>query len=311
MTADDGFFEQLKRSLTAQRLQELSLSVIAAYRSRNEAYLRSLYATLFPDRPGTDEPLNCIFQGLIRHVHPDRLSLIHRELAESFKSADEGKIVFFRTLITAETEVKRRIEERFEFDSAEEFGMEAGDPDGGGAWESGTEWADEEQDRDSDDEYGDSPVFGEDEDEEVSFVSTVRRELFGNLDFSVGPSELESLEGELDLSSRGITDLYGLQFCRNLSRLDLSDNMISNIHEVANLGYLTELYLSGNEISDIDAIATLENLEVLDISRNDIEDIAPLLTLESLLFVNLGKNPLSGALPVIEALSRRGVTVLR
>ncbi len=306
MTEDKELFDRLRKSLDSQRLQEISLSVIAAYRDRNEAYLRSLYATLFPERETSGEPLNRVFQGIIRHVHPDRLSLIQKELAESFNSADSGKILFFKTLLTVEKEAKNRIKERFDFDYSEEYGFDESD----GWYRETDDYVYEERDS-GDEDYDDSPGFSDDEDDEMGFVTAVRHEVMGNLDITIGPAELESLEGELALAGRGITDLYGLQFCRNLSRLDLSDNLISSIHEIRGLGYLTELYLAGNEISDIEPLSGLENLEVLDLSRNEIEDISPLAGLESLIFVNLGRNPLVNAGAVLDLLSRRGVTILR
>ena len=53
---------------------------------------------------------------------------------------------------------------------------------------------------------------------------------------------------ELDLSGRGITDLSGLEACRNLRELNLSDNQVLDLGPLASLTNLRELNLANNQI---------------------------------------------------------------
>lgn len=53
----------------------------------------------------------------------------------------------------------------------------------------------------------------------------------------------------LDISSRGVTSLNGLQFASNLTTLNASNNTISDTTPIANLASLTNKDLSGNPCS--------------------------------------------------------------
>ena len=145
--------------------------------------------------------------------------------------------------------------------------------------------------------------------------------------------DLASLE-TLDASARSITNLEGLQFASNLTRLNLFVNDIADIDPLAGLTALETLFLGGNTIGDLGALANLTNLRALDLESNDVADLSPLESLTSLdsLFIPnnriddvsalvansglrdgdrvvLDGNPLSQAFEDIDLLLERGVDV--
>ena len=75
---------------------------------------------------------------------------------------------------------------------------------------------------------------------------------------------LHHLEGN-HAANRGIRDLTGIQFAKNLQSLRLPTNQVSDISPVKNLKNLTNLKLANNQVSDISPIAELINLESLEI----------------------------------------------
>ena len=94
-------------------------------------------------------------------------------------------------------------------------------------------------------------------------------------------SDLECLT-RLSLVNRGITDLTGLEYAKNLTQLRLDNNRINDLTPLSNLKKLTNLSLNGNKIIDVKPIQNLKKLESLSIDRNQITDISSLKNLKKL-----------------------------
>ena len=94
-------------------------------------------------------------------------------------------------------------------------------------------------------------------------------------------------------SSGSISDLTGLEYAINLTRLSLIMVGISDISPVAGLTNLTSLYLPTNRISNISPVAGLTNLTSLSLPNNDISDISPVAGLTNLTSVDLSQNKIS------------------
>ncbi len=77
---------------------------------------------------------------------------------------------------------------------------------------------------------------------DVNLEAAVRQAI-GKPTGQILPSDLEALD-ILPAANGAISDLSGLEQCRNLNRLILSDNIIDNISPLASLASLTELRLS-------------------------------------------------------------------
>ena len=112
------------------------------------------------------------------------------------------------------------------------------------------------------------------------------------------PSEVIEILGKLEAQGRQITNLRGIEFAINLTRLNVSNNTISDISPVASLTNLRTLFLAHNTISDISPVASLTNLRTLFLGHNTISDISPLANFTSLLMLFLGHNTISDISPL-------------
>lgn len=112
---------------------------------------------------------------------------------------------------------------------------------------------------------------------------------------------------DFELSSSGINDLDGVQFCIHARSLDLSDNRISDLLPLISLKELEELNLSDNEIGIIDELSYLRGLRSIILSNNNIDDISPLYELNMLEYVDLSGNRVD--LEQIDVLTGLGVAV--
>ncbi len=83
-----------------------------------------------------------------------------------------------------------------------------------------------------------------------------------------------------------------------ITTLELSSKKIVNISGLEKFTYLTKLYLNVNEISDISPIATLTKLEWLNLEHNKISDLSALSNLTSLVYLNLKGNEISNTEPL-------------
>ena len=97
----------------------------------------------------------------------------------------------------------------------------------------------------------------------------------------------------LDADDAGISDLTGLEFATNLTRLYLNNNQITDVSALAGLTNLTELYLWGNQITDVSALAGLTKLEFLNLSNNQITDVSALARLTNLTELYLSNNQIT------------------
>jgi len=97
----------------------------------------------------------------------------------------------------------------------------------------------------------------------------------------------------LNATSKGISDLTGLEHCTNLTGLVITVNNISDISALSGLTKLNDLSLDGNQISNIFALASLTNLQKLYLNNNQISDISALSVLTDLTHLDLEQNQIS------------------
>ncbi|CEK36548.1 Ig-like domain-containing protein,Leucine Rich Repeat (LRR)-containing protein,putative S-layer protein,Internalin-A precursor,Protein prenyltransferase, alpha subunit,Leucine Rich repeats (2 copies) [[Clostridium] sordellii] len=122
----------------------------------------------------------------------------------------------------------------------------------------------------------------------------LKKTLFGD-ENSIRPIKKQDLLliHRIDLSSKNITNLEGLQYCTNLEILSIDGNQISDITPLSKLTNLTSLGLGENQITDIGALANLTNLTSLTLTNNQIKDINSLKNLNKLTFLSLGENQIT------------------
>ena len=107
-----------------------------------------------------------------------------------------------------------------------------------------------------------------------------------------------------ELSISGVSDITGLEYMINASRLYLGGNNISDISPLAELAKLESLELYANNISDISPLAELNALKRLELYDNNISDISALAGLDAMEGLNLANNGISdiSALAGLDAL---------
>jgi|GEM_PF-2015721 hypothetical protein len=132
-------------------------------------------------------------------------------------------------------------------------------------------------------------------------------------------SDLQSMDS-LEAKDKNISDLTGLEYCTDLSRLVLDNNLINdisplaslpklsmlefennqvnNISPLASLANLSLLYCKNNRISDISALALCTNIDALIMDNNLINDISPLASLTKITLLRLENNSISDISPL-------------
>lgn len=134
-------------------------------------------------------------------------------------------------------------------------------------------------------------------------------------------TEIASLS-TLDASSRGISNLSGLENATGLDELFLSDNLLTGIGPLAGLTNLGFLDLSGNPLAALDftsltgleelllmdaGLADLSSLQlptsvdILDLSENAIVDVSPLASVTQSFNLSLRSNLIVDPSPLVAA----------
>ncbi|GGE55867.1 hypothetical protein GCM10011391_38560 [Pullulanibacillus camelliae] len=70
--------------------------------------------------------------------------------------------------------------------------------------------------------------------------------------------------------TRGVSDLSGLEYAKNLSLLEAPDGKISNLSPLKGLKNLQTLNLAGNKITDISALTQMSNLTMANLADNPV-----------------------------------------
>ena len=114
------------------------------------------------------------------------------------------------------------------------------------------------------------------------------------------PGDLAGLYS-LDASSRGITDLAGLEAAAHLEWLNFSDNPgITNFTPLTFLSALSGLVLNNCSLADASPLASLRSLNGLELNQNFIIDLSPLRQLDNLVNLYLGDNLLTNINPLLD-----------
>ena len=97
----------------------------------------------------------------------------------------------------------------------------------------------------------------------------------------------------LDIKSKGIVSLEGLQFAKKLRTLYLTDNKIEDISQLKYLTDLRDLYLNFNKIKNISPLSSLTNLTSISMGDNSVTDLSPLSNLTNLNYLDVTRNKIS------------------
>ena len=141
-------------------------------------------------------------------------------------------------------------------------------------------------------------------------LKKARPELDSDNNGIITSTEMESIEGILDLSNAGITNLSGVGQCRKVTYLDISGNNLTDIdvlktmtsleYLVAHHNFLTDLHGAPNNLRYVDAshnnltgvmgIKDSYNLEVLIANHNSIKATEGLYGKSKLRYLKLNNN---------------------
>jgi hypothetical protein len=294
-----SLYQRLKSKVSVDRLKEISSEIIHAYKIKNFPLLQRYASYLGLDVSSMRK--NRLFSRLIQTYHPDKFNLINDEIDSCFKKNDIEALKHYERVFMFEwgsSPILVEYSEVYDIDTEDfdRFGMGIVDIS-----IFDTRIVDEYLHYDEQDDQERS--------EEIDIFDALQRELCGGLAYTLSQFDLNSLEGDLDLSDYGISNIEGIEHCVNIASLNLSGNRIFDINPLASLTNLESLFLSENRIRDINSLSALTGLRELDVSFNDIEKADVLLSIDTLKYVNLAGNRIKNE-EVTERLRNRNAIVI-
>ena len=134
--------------------------------------------------------------------------------------------------------------------------------------------------------------------------AAVREALALPTDMPLTKDKMQGLR-RLKADGKGITDLKGLEFARNLVNLHLGGegNHITDLSPLATLNSLMDLNVGGNQIANLRPLSNLTNLNGLSLWNNQVTDVSPLASLTALIYLNLANNRVSDLSPLANLIS--------
>ncbi|MBN2322925.1 MAG: leucine-rich repeat domain-containing protein [Spirochaetes bacterium] len=285
-----SIYRKLKKTVSENRLKEISSEIIQAYKAKNYPLLEE-YAS-FLDLDCGSIKRNRLFSTLIQTYHPDRYNAINSEIDCFFRNRDIDSLRHCERVFTFE-----RRQKAVSVEYQEDY-----DIDGDDFYQFGMNIVDDEHTRYDEADDTDTAV-------EIDVYEALSRELCGGTSHIMTPFDLNSLDGELDLSDYGILHLDGIEHLSNVTSLNLSGNRIGDLGPLSSLLNLESLFIAENRVSDVEALSLLSGLKELDLSFNAIEHVNPLFGLYNLKYVNLTGNRIKDA-SEIDMLRDKGIIVV-
>jgi curved DNA-binding protein CbpA len=288
-------YSKLKTAYTAENLGLVSGRIIGLFRDKKYDALRAIQKVVNEYTPSNEEKINKVFSRLIMLYHPDRLSQNLKQMEKAYQGGDFETLYSMSHILTVQNLEPEHVllsSVLTEEDLAEEFGWDES-ADGYSYF-----MAEEEGEQEDDEDSGL---------ERRSFLSVLKRRVYGNLNVDFPMYLLEDLE-EIEMADYELEDLDGISACHYARAVDLSNNNLTDISELGELRQVERLYLSNNQIGLIDALYNLSVLQVLDISFNDVDDISPLFELNYLSYLNVMGNRIPAW--QLEKMHLQGITIV-
>ncbi len=113
----------------------------------------------------------------------------------------------------------------------------------------------------------------------------------------------------VEAKSKGIKDVSGLEYMKNLENLTLEEVKLENIKFISNLRQLKSLSITYGELEDIGPLAELEQMEFLTLRNNKISDVSPLNQMKKIKMLDLNSNYIKDIKPLFTVKSLRTLTV--
>ena len=236
---DENKILKIEKTLSTEFFVISSQYLIGLYKNKQYSRINSINSRLFPEKKSlqnTPRNQKQVFYTLIKIFHPDSYSAHLRRIKKAIDVCDSKTMDFYFRLISIQTNssVNKRIEPIVKHNEWYEF-----------------EDADSESHLYSEGELNETEI-------EINIIIILSHMYLGNSSGYLEPEDLKQIVGDLSLNECNISDLEGLQYCSNITKLDLSNNRIENIFEIQSLEHLEELDLSYNQICDIDPLIGLD-----------------------------------------------------
>lgn len=286
-------YDRLKGAYTAENLHQISSRIIHLFREGRYGALLELQKAVNEYVPCEDQRINRVFSQLIMLYHPDRLNQFLARLEKAYGEDNFEELYAMSHILTVqhmEPEGVAAGSILTEEDLAEEFGWDE--------QADGYSYITEDDPGEYEEEFDYS---------EQSFLSALKRRIYGNLNVDFPMYLLEDLE-EIEMADYEIESLEGIEACRYARVIDLSNNNLTDVTDLRDLHGIERLYLANNQIGLIDPLGNLTGLQVLDISYNDVDDLSPLFELEELEYLNVMGNRIPAW--QLELLQKKGITVV-
>ena len=142
----------------------------------------------------------------------------------------------------------------------------------------------------------------------VDLKDAICKELKLSSSDNITAKQLEGITN-LTLNGKNISNLEGIQYCKNLKNLSI---IKCNLKDISLLSYLTNLEtlkLDENKIENIFPLSNLKNLKTLTLSSNYISDVSPLSNLTNLKELNLSDNCILDLRPLSNIKDKLGKNV--
>ncbi len=296
-------YDNLKKAYTAENLGLISGRIIDLFRDHKYDALRAFQRVVNEYIPIREEKINKVFSRLIMIYHPDRLSQSLGRLEEAYQRSDFEELYSMSHILTVQNMEPEQVMVSSiitDEDLAEEFGWD--DTADGYLYFMAEEEVDDEYEEEVDDEYEEESDFAG-----RSFLSVLKRRVYGNLNVDFPVYLMEDLE-EIEMADYELEFLDGIEACHYVRAVDLSNNNLTDLTDLGSLRQIERLYLSNNYIGMIEALSNLTVLQVLDISYNDVDDLSPLFDLSHLNYLNVMGNRIPAW--QLEKLQLKGVTIV-
>lgn len=125
-----------------------------------------------------------------------------------------------------------------------------------------------------------------------NLVKAINLQLKKSVDAPIYYEDIDHLRS-LDGNNRGIVDLTGIKYFKNITKLKFANNQISNLSQLASLNNLDTLDLTNNQVSDIQPLAQLTKLKQLVLTNNRVYELNPLKNLLNIKDLFLDYNKIS------------------
>ncbi len=137
------------------------------------------------------------------------------------------------------------------------------------------------------------PIFAD-----KNLEAVVRKILRTKTDADViKPADLETIFF-LEARGKGISNLTGLEYCKNLASIKLVENQIADLSPLAGLKNVQTIDISKNKIADLGPLAGWEKLQYLKADENQIDKLDALANLKRLTSLYISHNKIASLQPL-------------